>query len=272
MKDIFSNCKSDQLEECYDKLKDRLADYIVDKEYLEKHLYYKYMNEYILKIGIYENELFALDLEIASTKSKIIMIDNLLEKDLPINLMDIELKIQKSFAEYHHILKNNNKTLKEANYQSLIVDFEDEDFLDLNKNFKSLVLLIDPRINKYDNEIIKSLWKKGSTAYKNNELAYLKIIIKLAQDELINIERDTLDKEVSEKNVERLEKMILNIWDEIIVLKEEFPYNWVQILKEHKSIRRIQNDLLNDIKDSKEMLAILQEYFLVLLDDTLFLN
>jgi len=272
MNDGFLIREGDQLKRYYDILRQRFAEYIVDKEFLQIHLYNLYYKLYVAKIGVYEYELFSLDLEIMNIKSQIIFLYDLVEAELPINLTEVENRVHKELEEYYHILEDHKKDIYQAKSGSWVDGINLEEFTEINKEFRNLVLLISPQLKNYRNDIIITLWQKGCYAYKNNELSYLKIIIKLAQDELGSIGRGPIDEMNLEEAIKHLEESIKNIQDEIIAIKEEFPYYWVDILMDGKNTRRVQNELKIEIKELSEILTMFQEHFMLLLGDKLFLN
>lgn len=131
--------------------------------------------------------------------------------------------------------------------------------------------LILPEINPGLNDIQKTLWEKAQLAYENGEIQFLRIIYKLAQDEA---KATGVNKEISlselDEQIAMFEERIKKEEKDINTLLDNFPFNKAGLLQDDKKIREIQGELRKNIEDGRSILKLMEEHFLMMLDETKF--
>ncbi|TJX13805.1 hypothetical protein E9840_08230 [Tissierella creatinini] len=257
----------------YNWTKNKMISLMEDKECLLKHKFFDLKTDYIMKIGCLEHELFDLDIKIAVTKRKIELAQESISQNTAINLYMIETEIKKEFSDFLDVLDMNTNEIEIANYFDSMSRLSDEDLQDLKKYYVAIAQLILPEIEPGLNQVQKSLWTKAQSAYENAELEFLKIIYKLAQDEAkaINHKVGISARELGEQ-IGIFEKRIMEDEKVIATLLDNFPFNKADLLNDDKKVREIQGELRRSIKDGISILELMEEHFLMMLDDTKFKN
>lgn len=255
------------------KLKNQLINIIEEKESLIKHKFFYLKSEYIEKIGFLEFELYELDLRLGETMRRIELVNLALESNIPFNLYHIESEVKREFEDFEELLKLKDKEIQFSRYFLDMNKMSDEEFLELKKYYKKTIRLIHPSINFNLSELQKNLWNKANIAYENVNLIYLKIIYKLAYDESINMTRmeDCSNEEISSQ-IYYFEDTIKKYLEEIDELKENFPFNKEELLKNETKVKEIRKDLSQSINEAKNILEMLEEHFLLILDDGQYIN
>jgi hypothetical protein len=255
------------------KLKNQLINIIEEKESLIKHKFFYLKSEYIEKIGFLEFELYELDLRLGETMRRIELVNLALESNIPFNLYHIESEVKREFEDFEELLKLKDKEIQFSRYFLDMNKMSDEEFLELKKYYKKTIRLIHPSINFNLSELQKNLWNKANIAYENVNLIYLKIIYKLAYDESINMTRmeDCSNEEISSQ-IYYFEDTIKKYLEEIDEFKENFPFNKEELLKNETKVKEIRKDLSQSINEAKNILEMLEEHFLLILDDGQYIN
>lgn len=255
------------------KLKNQLINIIEEKESLIKHKFFYLKSEYIEKIGFLEFELYELDLRLGETMRRIELVNLALESNIPFNLYHIESEVKREFEDFEELLKLKDKEIQFSRYFLDMNKMSDEEFLELKKYYKKTIRLIHPSINFNLSELQKNLWNKANIAYENVNLIYLKIIYKLAYDESINMTRmeDCSNEEISSQ-IYYFEDTIKKYLEEIDEFKENFPFNKEELLKNETKVKEIRKDLSQSINEAKNILEMLEEHFLLILNDGQYIN
>lgn len=263
---------SELLKKCK-KLKNQLINIIEEKESLIKHKFFYLKSEYIEKIGFLEFELYELDLRLGETMRRIELVNLALESNIPFNLYHIESEVKREFEDFEELLKLKDKEIQFSRYFLDMNKMSDEEFLELKKYYKKTIRLIHPSINFNLSELQKNLWNKANIAYENVNLIYLKIIYKLAYDESINMTRmeDCSNEEISSQ-IYYFEDTIKKYLEEIDEFKENFPFNKEELLKNETKVKEIRKDLSQSINEAKNILEMLEEHFLLILNDGQYIN
>ena len=273
MTDSSLDSNDDIILKRYRYLKNQLVNVIADKENLLKHRFFDLKTDYITMIGYLEYELYNINVRLGITKRKIELLQankiNKATRKLPY----IEAVIKIEFKDLLEILDLKKREVEIASYLNAFEDITFEEFLELNKYFRSLIKLIHPYINPNANQIQKRLWEKGCIAYENKEVVFLKVILKLAKDEVCAA-KDPGDYSIEELNsmIHNFEQKISATNIEVQEILKNFPFNMEELLMDDRKISDIQKKLQNQIKEAKSVLIIMEDHFLMILDDTKYLN
>lgn len=257
----------------YKRTKNRFVNVMEDKECLLKHKFFELKTQYILKIGCLEHELYDLDIKLGAAKRKIELAEEALSQNNKVNLSLINAEIKREFREFLDIINSKEKEIRIASYFNSIDKLTEEEYQDLRKYYKNIARLILPDINPNLNEIQRELWEKASVAYENGEVQFLKIIYKLANDEAFGLkEFENIPLSEIDRRIIDLESKINNDLRDIQALQANFPFNKEDLLKDEDKIKEIQDNLRSNINDGNTILKLMEEHFLMLLDDTRFLS
>lgn len=257
----------------YNSTKDKMINLIEDKNCLIKHKYFVLKTDYIKKIGHLENMLFDLDIKLAISKRRIELANESIVQNKTINLAMIEAEIKDEFRDFLDALNSNNNEISIANYTENMSRLSELDLQELKRYYVGIAKLIYPDINSDLNDVQKSLWTKAEIAYENGEIQFLRIIYKLAQDET-NATNDNIEKPIGELKdlIETFEERIKKEEREIAIILDNFPFNRAQLLVDKQKIREIQSELRQSIKEANSILELMEDHFIMMLDDTIFIN
>lgn len=257
----------------YNSTKDKMINLIEDKNCLIKHKYFVLKTDYIKKIGHLENMLFDLDIKLAISKRRIELANESIVQNKTINLAMIEAEIKDEFRDFLDALNSNNNEISIANYAENMSRLSELDLQELKRYYVGIAKLIYPDINSDLNDVQKSLWTKAEIAYENGEIQFLRIIYKLAQDET-NATNDNIEKPIGELKdlIETFEERIKKEEREIAIILDNFPFNRAQLLVDKQKIREIQSELRQSIKEANSILELMEDHFIMMLDDTIFIN
>lgn len=261
----------DEILNRYNRTKEEMINIIEDKECLLKHRFFDLKTDYIMKIGYLEHELFDLDIKLAVAKRKIELAQEALSQDASINLSMIESQIKMEFSDFLDVLGSKDNEIVIANYFDNMARLSDEELKELKKYYVAIARLILPDINPGLNDIQKTLWDKALLAYENGEIQFLIVIYKLAQDEA---KATKVNKKISlnelEKQIRIFEERIKKEERDINTLLDNFPFNKADLLQDEEKIMEIQIELRKNIKDGKSILKLMDEHFLMMLDESRF--
>lgn len=273
MGDIASQSDYERVFKQYMNLKNQIINVLSTKEYLLKHKYYDLKNNYMVKIGSLEHELLDTDIRLGLVKRKIELTQIYMKNQGQINVSIVESKANYEFEELIKFLKSNEYEIKIAKSCSSIRKLSDNEFNELNKYFKNITRLLHPDLNMNLTETQKRLWEKAKLAYENNELEYLKIIYKLANDETLNtkkIEDYSLDE--LQRYINYMEAIINELLEEIKKIQDDFPFNKEELLNNEFKIKEIQSELRKNIKEGTSILRILEDHYLLMLNGNSYIN
>lgn len=257
----------------YKNIKNQLVNVIEDKENLLRHRFFDLKTDYITKIGYLEYELYKLNSRLGIAKRKIELIQaNNINKAVR-KLPYIEELINIEFKDLLEVLNLRKREVEIASYLNTFEDISFEDFLELKRCFRGLIKLIHPYINPNANQIQKRLWEKGCIAYENGEVVFLKVILKLTKDEVRAV-KDLNNYSIKELNsmINDFEQKISATSFEVKEILKNFPFNKEELLMDERKICDIQKELENHIKGAKNVLIIMEDHFLMILDDAKYIN
>lgn len=272
MTEICSDSEYDIILSRYISLRNQLVDVIVDKENLLKHRFFNLKTEYITKIGYLEYELSDFNIRLGIIRRKIEMLaDNYTQT--PGMLAYFEFVANREFSELLELLELKRRELDIAKYINTMDKPTNEEYLELNKNYKGLVKLLHPEINSTLTKTQFRLWEKGNKAYENGELRFLKVILKLANDESIGdfgIEKYTAEQ--LNFRINYFELKIEERNNELMKIQKGFPFNKEEFLLDDMKVKALQKNLKISIKEAKNILMVMEGHFLINLDDTRYLS
>ena len=257
----------------YNTLRNQMISTIEIKEYMMKHSFFNLKTDYLTKIGYLEYELYNLNLNIEITKRRIelFLVDT--SQESKINLSYIESIIQKEFKNFFLVLNLKKKEIKLANYFIKLEKPSECLYHELRKYYIEIAKLLLPEINPEANNVHKKLWEKANKSYENGEVQFLKIIYKLANDE-VNETRDDKQYTINElkKGINYFESRIKDLLEEINSMKDLFPFSKEELLKDDHKVKDIQRELKMNIIKTKNVLLRLEEGFLLSLTETRYLS
>lgn len=273
MDETFIQSEYEEALKRYNNLKNQMINIIEDKEYLLRHKFFDLKANYITRIGYLEYELNSINIKLGLMKRKIELAQLAINNNVDIDLLLIETEVKKEFEEYLNVLDIKAREIEVSNYLMDLDTPTETEMKDLKKYFKAIAKLLSPEINLDLNPVHKKLWEKAIIAYENGEVQYLKIICKLANDQVIGqIKNEDLTLEELNRRIKYFEDKISLGLDEIKSIVNHFPFNKEEILKNDEMISNIQGELKRNIKEGNNILNIMEDCFLMMMSDTKYIN
>ena len=127
--------------------------------------------EYMQKIGMYEEQVLKLELEVSLQEKKKQMIQAAINRREPINLDAIEKQLEE---ERSNQLKRLNETYKAGEHEKERLTAEEKE--ELQNLYKEIVRVFHPQVNNEMTDMQKSLYQKALEAYKRQNLEELRLI------------------------------------------------------------------------------------------------
>ncbi len=250
-----------------DKLKEQLSIIIEDRADLLHHKAIYWKTEYINKIGALEYELFELEVNISRTKRKIEMIQAAINLQKPINEKKMDIQLDKEYEVYIKELKDRAKDIDWVNYLNSCETLTKEETILLKKLYRKLAKMLHTDLNPNTTEEQKVLWRRVAEAYELADIEMLKTLYELAVE---NKPVDDWDNDVNpieelNEKIKFLKKKIMDMLIEIDKIKEKFPFNMVEFLKDEYKVHERQVELKADIEEAKEILKELEEYLIMII-------
>ncbi len=228
------------------RLKTELSMLLLERDELEFVICKGIEVAYYLKFGALEYKAYKAQCTALRLKRKIELIQARLNRQENIEISVIEQTLDKEFADYKKILNEKIDKMNEAiEYNNLDV-LTPEESKELKKLYRNIVKTLHPDINPNVASEQLRLLENAITAYKNGNIATLRIIAATVNDsDFSEKTQDATSALIEEKT--RLEAMLLTVSENIAKLKASYPYTVKDLVtdpeKEQKYIEKLEGIL-----------------------------
>ena len=210
--------------------------------------------EYMLKLGSLEYKEYELQCDALRLKRKIELIQAKKNRQEKIILSEIDRILDAEFEEYMRLLEEQIKKMNEALKRSECRFLNDEEEKELKKLYRQIVKALHPDLNPDVSEEKMNLFENAVQAYKNGDLATLRIIAGMVGDELPELHTDSLTQLADAKK--HLEESLEAIRKDIERIKSEYPYTLKEIIDDELATEQRKQELEENIKNYKELISI----------------
>jgi hypothetical protein len=243
MNEIARNPEYDSLLSSVQKLETELADLVYERDKLLYHVCPKLQSEYMLKIGKLEYAIFEYQCKILRTKRKIEIIRSFTNRELSFDVAEIEKQLDREYREYTDKLLEKQKEIDSARLKngSYGKPLTDEEAAELKKLYTLIVKKLHPDINHDGTPEQQGHFIDAVDAYKNADLAELRIIYLLLEKTSSKETENSMEKMAKRKELLLNEKKYLS--DEIQKIKESFPYIIKDILYDETKLQQKIDEL-----------------------------
>jgi hypothetical protein len=181
---------------------------------------------YISKIGYLQINKLQIELRIKALKRKIEMVVASINKQEPVDLINIELQIALELAKAEQDILVASSDLENANY--LLTHLASPTHSnELKELYKQLAKQLHPDVNPNLTDQQRNLWHIVQDAYKSGDLEKLRSIPIVYEDILTDIDNtfhQLSDEELSIK-IKVLTEGIKVLEAEILEINKQFPFN-----------------------------------------------
>ncbi len=210
---------------------------------------------YMLKLGNLEYKAYELNIAVMRFKRKIDLIQAKKNRQEKLNLFEIESTLDKEFVQYRKELNEHISKINKAIERSKGKLLSETETKKIKKLYRTIVKVLHPDLNSnLSGEQIK-LFQNAVIAYKNADLETLKIISSMINTQSLNYEnKDSLRLLVKEK--ERLKMVVKILNEDIIKIKNTYPYTLKTIINDKNKIADKKKEINNVIKQFTHILEV----------------
>ena len=249
MNDLTSHPTCGNLVSKIKEIESELALLVKNRDNLLFHVCPKLKTEYMLKIGKIEYSIFEYQCKILRLKREVEIIQSFKNRDQSYNIAKIEKQLDIEYKEYTAKLLEKQKEIEGARFRKsnsgLLLP--EEDVQELRKLYVEIVKKTHPDINPDLTEEQHDHYIDAVNAYKNGDLAEMKVIFLL-------LEKTPFDIKPIENSIEKLNKRyesLSNVKEymnkEIERIKESFPYNIMKVLSDENKVQAKIDELSNEL-------------------------
>lgn len=234
------------------KLKDKVAEKIAERDMLAFHIIPEIEHSYLLKIGILENEAFMANLKLIRIERKIELCKECKKINKTIDEGEIEAELD---AEFENIEEEYKELQEEYMYEV------EEDFLDdsssellkiLNIIYKSLIKKLSPLINTNNTRMDNKLYEILEKAYREMDISMMSKL-QIICEQIRNDSSLTIgDMKTLKKAKKNYENLIKENEDIILNIKCSDVYDKKRILEDENLIRRTKDEISKEIADAQK--------------------
>lgn len=211
--------------------------------------------QYMLTLGSLEYKAFELNCAMLRLKRKIELIQAKKNRQEKVSVSAIDKLIDEEFAEYQEKLNEQINKMNDALERGKGEFLSSEETKEMKTLYRTVVKALHPDIHPDVTEAQIRLFQNAVDAYENGDLNTLRIIKEMAAKTALP-EPSENGLAVLMKEKERLLKMLDLIKEQIIEIKDSYPYNLKPIVQSEELTVEKKADLENTISGLKEMIEI----------------
>lgn len=248
--------------------------------------------EYMQKIGIYEEQVLKNELEVSLLEKKKLLIQTALNRREPINLEEIEKQLEEERKQH---IEQLNQNYKRSSVSSNLTMEEKEE---LQKLYKEIINDFHPEVHADMTEFQKKLYKRAMAAYQKQQLEELRLVHEMlyakdATELTLDLTFETSDiSEMGEEDTEKIADQLTedyslaaelfgcfelleedgillsakqqyeakekDVWSEIEQINMEFPFIAKETLRNEELTKEYLNSLENRMNSCNESMTELQ--------------
>ncbi len=208
---------------------------------------------YILELGVLEYRLYELECNILRAQRKMQLMQVYINRQEHPDMKEVEHVLTREFEEYEKKIQEHLAQINKALDRSSRTLLSESETKELKSLYRNIVKLLHPDLHPELSPELQELFVKAVEAYKNGDLAELRIIECVIdgreQRDLSASPVDTLNKER-----ERLEKLVQKLAERIENLKNEYPYILHEFLDNPEKMAERKKMLEESIATAQEFL------------------
>lgn len=233
------------------KLKDKVAEKIAERDKLAFHIIPDIESKYMNKIGVLENDAFIANLKLLRANRKLELYKEKIKLKRPIDEKEIEEQLDVEFDE----IEDEYNELQEEAFLDLEDEFTDkvtEELLKLlNVIYKNLIKRLSPLINFDNTRIDNQLYELLEKSYRELDLSMMTKLQTICE----HIKPDSLaigDVKTLEKAKNRYLNLISENEEIILHIKCSDTFDKKRILEDENLTRRTKEEINNEISKIEE--------------------
>lgn len=252
-KDIIYFPAFKELQTAIETLKVNLSMLILERDDLVYVVGKNIETTYLLSAGHLDYKIFQLDCDIRRLKRQMQLIQAKINRQEEIKPSDIEKQLDEEFQVYQkqlqQMLSKMNMALKRSQNERL-TQIEADELKDL---YRRIVKKLHPDLNPNLDAVKKDLYIQTVAAYKNGDLASMRIIAILVDDPLEKLPSEGSLNHL-QKEKQRLEAQVASIQEDIQRIKSEFPFTIKELVLDKAALDKHIETLKQTISQMEEVL------------------
>jgi len=233
-------------------LKEEIAILYQEKDKLIYHTCKSIEIEYMSRVGVLEYKLYEFQYKILRIKGKIELYQSKINKQKKPNEKEIEEELEAEYKAYEEKLNKLLRLVQEVLTRKDFENLSEEDDQELKRIYRKFIKKLHPDLNKENSEKNINLLLQVTFAYEHGDLETLKNL-EVLTDEIIereNIEIGEFEdlKELKEKYISIIQELLRSIKK----IKNSFPYNKKDFLRNDVLVQERKEELLDELDRCKE--------------------
>jgi cell fate (sporulation/competence/biofilm development) regulator YlbF (YheA/YmcA/DUF963 family) len=234
------------------KLKDKVAEKIAERDMLAFHVVPDIENAYMLKVGMLENDAFMANMKLLRINRKIELYKERKKLKFAINEDDIEEQLDVEFAD----IEEEYNEMQEGAIYDIDDDFTDkltEELLKLlNIIYKNLIKKLSPLINFNNTRLDNQLYELLEKAYRELDLSMMSRLQVICEQVRTDSTLTIGDMKTLLKAKEKYEALINENEEIILNIKCSDSFDKKRILEDENLIRRTKEEINKEIKQTED--------------------
>jgi hypothetical protein len=217
---------------------------------------------YLSKIGVFQIQLIAIQLDCKSLKRKLEKVRAAINKDLQPDFEQIEKDVEEELGVAYIALNQQMQDLENAK-QMLGNLSSPTKSAELRKLYKEMAKKLHPDVNPELTKEQKELWLKVKDAYECGDLDRLKALKIIYEKELAQTDdiRNNLTTETLELKIAVLKESIKVLEQQITIIRSEFPFTLEKELKDDEWVANETATLKEELEAMQnQKVAFVEEY------------
>lgn len=244
-----------ELKEKVERMRTELSMLLLERDELEFVICKNIETAYFLKLGAIEYKAYEAECAARRLKRMVELVQARINRQEKIILASIERVLDKEFAEYQRKLDQQIEKMNEALARSRCEMLTDAETRELKKLYRSVVKRLHPDVHPDVSEAQLQLLNSAIAAYKNGDLAALRIIAAMVDEpELPESHREAVSALVEESR--RLERMLADVREQIAAIKSRFPYTVKDIVEDPEKERQRREEIESALAQYQELIRI----------------
>lgn len=237
--DIIIFPEFDKIKNEIERLRIELSMLLLERDELQFVICRNIEAKYMLEFGSIEYRAYEAQCTALRLKRKIELIQAKRNRQEPVSIVAIEEILDQEFASYQKQLDERISKMNEALQWKESDALSESDSKELKMLYRKLVKILHYDMNPERTDAQRELFEHAVTAYKNGDLATLRMIDAMVGSEtLVKQSGDTIEQLNEEKR--RLQNLLKKIQESIAQIKIRYPYTMKEILEDEEKTEQLR--------------------------------
>lgn len=237
--DIIIFPEFDKIKNEIERLRIELSMLLLERDELQFVICRNIEAKYMLEFGSIEYRAYEAQCTALRLKRKIELIQAKRNRQEPVSIVAIEEILDQEFASYQKQLDERISKMNEALQWKEADALSEDEIKELKMLYRKLVKILHSDMNPDRTDAQKELFEHAVTAYKNGDLATLRMIDAMVGSEtLVKQSGDTIEQLNEEKR--RLQNLLKKIQESIAQIKTRYPYTMKEILEDEEKTEQLR--------------------------------